>query len=113
MSTIVWTIAWLAAVHSRTPSGAGFVTTFGQDEALEWMEGLLSRQPAVAVDRARHECLRLPGNAPEVLGPHGDTLLSSRCEVVGYETSGLAQWSAARYAWTLVFAAEDKTRGAG
>ena len=73
MSTIVWTIALLAAVHSRAASGVGFVTIFGQDEALEWTEGVLSRQPAVAVDRARHECLRLPGNAAEV---HSATPLS-------------------------------------
>jgi hypothetical protein len=91
---------------------AGSRAATAQDGPLNALEGVLSNQPAVAADRVRQKCVELPGDfADEVLGPHGDTLLSTQCQVVSYETLAVRQWSTARYAWTAAFTAEDATRG--
>lgn len=54
-------------------SGAGFV--------------VLVDQPLVTANRAENECLVLPVDAPDerLLGPHGDTLITTKCRVIGYE----------------------------
>lgn len=80
------------------------------------MLGLLKGQAAVPMTRAQHECLTLPVDPPDdrLQGPHGDTLVSSRCEVTAFTDLGGAQpakWVAARYAWTSIFTAEDAARG--
>ena len=112
MPTGIATIALMVAIGSRAADRDAARTAFSQDEPIKAIEGLLSKQPAAALGHVRQQCLTLPGDAAEVLAPHGDSLLSTRCEVVAYEPLGLRRWSAARYAWTLVFTAEDKTRGA-
>ncbi len=78
--------------------------------------GLLEGQPAVPLSRTQHECLTLPLDPPNdrLQGPHGDTLVSSRCEVTEFTELGgarPAKWVAARYAWVSVFTAEDPGRG--
>lgn len=78
--------------------------------------GVLKAPAVVALTRAQHECLALPVDPPNdrLQGPHGDTLISSRCEVTGFTDLGLARpakWMAARYAWVSVFTAEDPARG--
>jgi hypothetical protein len=83
-------------------SGAGFV--------------VLVDQPLVTANRAENECLVLPVDAPDerLLGPHGDTLITTKCSVIGYEAvdrGSPPKWFAAHYEWTSVFTAEDSTRG--
>jgi hypothetical protein len=80
------------------------------------MLGLLKGQAAVPLTRAQHECLTLPVDPPNdrLQGPHGDTLVSSRCEVAEFTDLGgvrPAKWVAARYTWVSIFTAEDATRG--
>ena len=79
------------------------------------MLGILQGQAAVPVARAQHDCLALPVLPPNdrLQGPHGDTLISTRCEVVAFEDLGGAKkkWTAARYQWVSIFTAEDATRG--
>lgn len=77
--------------------------------------GLLPAEAAVPDTEARRRCLVLPVAPPNdrLQGPHGDSLVSTRCEVVGYGPLGpdsAASWMAARYRWTSVFTAEDSTR---
>jgi len=80
------------------------------------MLGLLPAQAAVPETLAQHDCLELPVDPPNdrLQGPHGDSLISARCDVIAYQvlTSALpARWVAARYRWTSVFTAEDTARG--
>ena len=87
-----------------------------QSMLREAMLGLLTAQAAVPETRAQHDCLELPVGPPNerLQGPHGDTLISARCEVVAYEAltgASPAPWTAARYHWTSVFTAEDTVRG--
>jgi hypothetical protein len=81
------------------------------------MLGLLSTEKAVADTVARRHCVSLPVSPPNdrLQSPHGDSLLTSRCDVVDYRALGPAPgeaWYAARYHWTSVFTAEDTARGA-
>src|SRR5215470_3239937 len=87
-----------------------------QSMLREAMLGLLSAQAAVPEARARHDCLDLPVAPPNdrLLGPHGDSLISARCDVVSYQalpSAPPARWIAALYRWTSLFTAEDTTRG--
>jgi len=79
------------------------------------MLGLLRGQADVPLTRAQHECLTLPVDPPNdrLQGPHGDTLVSSRCEVTEFTDAGARppKWMAARYAWVSIFTAEDAARG--
>jgi hypothetical protein len=84
--------------------------------ADDLMPGLLKGQAALPLIRAQHECLTLPVDPPDdrLQGPHGDTLVSSRCEVIGFTDAGVtrpAKWVIARYSWLSVFTAEDAARG--
>jgi hypothetical protein len=95
-------------------ANASALTALGQDEIIHLIAGVLPNHDSVPNDRARGECLVLPGDLAEtVLGPHGDTLLARQCRVVAYEALGLPRWTMARYGWTLEFTAEDRARGAG
>ena len=81
----------------------------------EAMLGLLSLPNSAPVELARKQCLPLPGDPDRFQGPHGGSLLSTRCEVVGFgplEGGPQPRWMTARYSWTSVFSAEDGTRGA-
>ena len=64
-----------------------------QPPADNLMPGLLKGQAAVALSRAQHECLTLPVDPPDerLQGPHGDTLVASRCEVIGFTDAGVAR----------------------
>ena len=80
------------------------------------MLGVLPAQAAVPSDRAQRECVELPVEPPNdrLEGPHGNTLLSTRCEVVAYEilnSTAPDRWIGARYRWTSLFTAEDPARG--
>jgi hypothetical protein len=80
--------------------------------------GLTPSQPGVPARRAMNECLELPVAPPDdrLEGPHGDSMVTARCQVVAFralERGTQPHWTTARYAWTSVFSAEDTTRGAG
>jgi hypothetical protein len=80
------------------------------------MLGLLAAKDSIPETTVRRNCLKLPVASPNdrLLGPHGDSLISSHCEIVGYETlasTSPARWSTARYRWTSLFTAEDSARG--
>jgi hypothetical protein len=77
--------------------------------------GVLRAQPAISAARARADCLTLPVAPPSdrLQGPHGDTLISTHCDVTSFEDLGGGpprKWSVAHYAWTSVFTAEDATK---
>jgi hypothetical protein len=81
------------------------------------MLGLLPAETAVPDTEARRRCLPLPVARPDdrIQGPHGDSLVATRCEVVAYgplSPDSAVQWVSARYRWTSVFTAEDSTRPA-
>jgi hypothetical protein len=78
--------------------------------------GLLHGHASVPETRARERCLSLPVDAPNdrLQGPHGDSLLTTRCDVVRYRALGpgsRSEWSSAEYRWVSLFTAEDTTRG--
>jgi hypothetical protein len=82
----------------------------------EAMLGLLSGQATVPENQARGRCITLPDAPPNdrIQGPHGDSLLTSHCEVVQFQPLGpdsAGQWFAAQYRWTSLFNAEDTNRG--
>ena len=77
--------------------------------------GLLPAEATVPDTEARRRCLTLPVAPPNdrLQGPHGDSLVATRCEVLAYGPLGpdsAARWMAARYRWTSVFTAEDSAR---
>ena len=76
------------------------------------MRAILSKQADIPVARARQQCLSLPVDPPDdrLAGPHGSTLLTTRCEVESYQAIQTA-WAVAHYRWISTFTAEDKTRG--
>src|SRR5262249_54422486 len=87
-----------------------------QSMLREAILGLLPAQVAVTPAHAQHECLELPVGPPNdrLQGPHGEALISARCDVVAYEvltSAAPARWTAARYRWTSLFTAEDAARG--
>lgn len=78
--------------------------------------GLLHGQASVPETRARENCISLPVDAPSdrLQGPHGDSLITTHCEVVRYRALGIGSrsgWSSAEYRWVSSFTAEDTTRG--
>jgi hypothetical protein len=78
--------------------------------------GLLPTSVAVPEARARGSCLDLPVAPPNdrLQGPHGDSVISARCEVVEYRVvtaPSPPRWAVARYRWTSIFTAEDAARG--
>jgi hypothetical protein len=82
----------------------------------EAMLGLLPTQTSVPETRAQHHCLELPVGPPgdRLQGPHGDSLISTHCDVVAYQiltSPPPTRWITARYRWTLIFMAEDTARG--
>jgi hypothetical protein len=88
----------------------------GQGTLSEAMSGILPNASAVSALDAAQQCVELPVLPPNyrLQGPHGTTLISTKCEVVAYHAvEGLAAggWVTARYRWTSVFTAEDSTRG--
>jgi hypothetical protein len=78
--------------------------------------GLLRGQASVPANRAREKCVSLPVEAPNnrLQGPHGDSLVTTSCEVVRYSALGTGSrsgWASAEYRWVSLFTAEDTTRG--
>jgi hypothetical protein len=85
--------------------------------ASEALHGVVPMMPAISAARAHSECIQLPAPPPDdrLLGPHGGSLISSRCEVIAYqapEGARSGEWIAARYRWKSIFTASDSTRGA-
>jgi hypothetical protein len=79
------------------------------------LAGLLAAGAAVPDTEARHRCLLLPVAPPDdrLQGPHGDSLVATRCEVAEYQPLGpdpATPWIAAQYRWTSVFTVEDSAR---
>jgi hypothetical protein len=84
-----------------------------QDDATG---GLLRGQSSVPESRAREKCVLLPVETPNdrLQGPHGDSLVTTRCEVVRYNaivTGSRSGWASAEYRWVSLFTVEDTTRG--
>ena len=82
----------------------------------EAMLGLLCDQRARFAADVRKRCLKLPADPPNdrLEGPHGDTLISETCrvaEVRALGTGALTRWTMARYQWTTIFTAEDRSLG--
>jgi hypothetical protein len=78
--------------------------------------GLLRGQASVTETRARERCLSLPVDAPNdrLQGPHGDSLVTTRCDVLRYRALGTGPksgWLSVEYRWLSLFTAEDTTRG--
>jgi hypothetical protein len=86
-----------------------------QSMLREAMLGILPSQANVDSARAQKECIVLPVQPANdrLQGPHGDSLVSTHCEVVAYQALGrpLTRWKIAHYRWTSLFTAEDQTRG--
>ena len=79
--------------------------------------GFVPAQAAVPEMRAQRDCLDLPAAPPDdrLLGPHGSSLISARCDVVEYQALASTlpgRWTVARYRRESTFTAEDTTRGA-
>jgi hypothetical protein len=96
----IWSLVFLAAVTAADAP----------------MVALLRGQAVVPLIRAQQECVTLPVDPPNdrLEGPHGDTLVSSKCEVTEFTNAGgdrPAKWMVARYAWVAIFTAEDAARG--
>jgi hypothetical protein len=106
-------IVFAAAIGFTAAGRIDHTVAWNQDEPLAGMEGVLAAPTVIAAARARQECIDLPVSPLEgSQAPHGDTIMSTQCQVVAFEPSGLSRWIVARYVWTLVFTAEDSTRGA-
>jgi hypothetical protein len=78
--------------------------------------GLLHGQATVTETSARERCLSLPVEAPNdrLQGPHGDSLVTTRCEAGRYRALGTGSksgWFSIEYRWLSLFTAEDTTRG--
>jgi hypothetical protein len=82
----------------------------------ETIRGLLRNEPSVPAADARHRCLSLPVEPPNdrLQSPHGDSLITSHCEVASYQHLGSTSpdgWFTAQYRWVSLFTAEDTARG--
>jgi hypothetical protein len=78
--------------------------------------GILQGHASVTETRARERCLSLPLDAPNdrLEGPHGDSLVATRCEVGRYRALGTrpkSGWFSVEYRWVSSFTPEDTTRG--
>jgi hypothetical protein len=105
--TLILTLAFASGVRA-----AGWSAPL-QDDPVEPLNGLLASEPPVTAAVAREQCLDLPGDGTEgILGPHGDTLLTSHCEVIAFAVAADRRWTVVRYARTMVFTPEDQSRGA-
>src|SRR5690349_1923883 len=74
------------------------------------LDGVVRRDTLIQDSVARRRCLHLPTSEDELAGPHGDSLLSARCEVVAVHPllpAARGRWLATEYRWTSVFTAED------
>ena len=107
-----------ACLSGRRLAEPGVTRAQDHDLPGEAVGGILPEAPGISAARAAGECLQLPVLPPgdRLLGPHGASVISTRCEVMSYRIlEGIepATWSTARYLWTSVFTAEDARRGLG
>ena len=114
---IVATVVGRPAIQAARPTRHSAAARGQEDNDLhDVLLGLVIPPRAVSAERARSQCLALPRNSSdvEVNGPHGETLISARCDVVEHGPVGgvASKWTMARYHWTSVFTAEDPARGA-
>jgi hypothetical protein len=82
-----------------------------------WL-GLLPAPSAVPATQAAKVCVPLPRSeeADEIQGPHGDSLITSSCNVASFsptDSSAQSGWITSHYTWTSVYTAEDSGRGGG
>lgn len=87
-----------------------------QGTLSEPMSSILPNASAVSALVAAQQCVELPTLPANdrLQGPHGTTLISTKCEVLAYHAvAGVPAggWTTARYRWTSVFTAEDSARG--
>jgi hypothetical protein len=106
----------LGAVFAGAMPGTRQIVLVRSHTQGDAADGLLHGQPSVPEIRARERCHSLPADAPNdrLQGPHGDSLVTTHCEVVRYRAlaTGLKSgWSVAEYRWVSLFTAEDTTRG--
>lgn len=78
--------------------------------AREYLRGVLSKHGSVPERTVRDHCAPLPFVEPRDSqlddGPHGDSLVATRCEVLNYHRLRPAPggpWFVAQYRWTSVF----------
>jgi hypothetical protein len=84
-------------------------------DADEPIHGVVIGVAAVTEARGQRECLELdPAEQDQRLGPHGDTLLDSRCRVTAFESVAGAPgiWKLARYERVLTFSPENPAQRA-
>jgi hypothetical protein len=114
MAAIPWRRFFLVAVLALgARPGAQVVPDDSRESVLR---GLLPARGVIPVARAQRECLALPVDPPNdrLQGPHGDTLISSRCDVGSFEDINAARpgtWSAAQYKWVSIFSPEGTSQG--
>src|SRR5690242_15565762 len=95
--------------------GPGSDLVHAQNMLREAALGILPSHANVAAAGAQKECIVLPVQPANdrLQGPHGDSLVSTHCEVTAYQVLGrpLTRWIIAHYRWTSLFTPEDRTRG--
>jgi hypothetical protein len=111
----------LALLLTTRVERAAAQTLLGPDDSRhsllrQAMLGVLPHQTSIPGIQAQRRCLDLPVDPPNdrLQGPHGDSLLSARCEVVAFEPGGRAtpaRWTTSRYRWISVFTPEDTAGG--
>ena len=110
---VTWSLAIVFAAAQIIAQGVPPPDDSRHSMLREVALGILpSSTAAISASRARQQCLKLPvGPANDRLaGPHGDILLSTRCEIFSYQSVG--EWTIARYRWTSQFTPEDASGGA-
>ena len=113
--TVVAFVFALLATEARPVSGQAS-SKESSDFVREYAQGFLSKYASVPETRMRDRCLPLPMVEPSVSGlddgPHGDSLVATRCEVLNYHRLGSAPggpWFVAEYRLTSVYRSERDT----
>ncbi|HEV8415730.1 MAG TPA: hypothetical protein VGQ49_19220 [Bryobacteraceae bacterium] len=107
---------WLGCGSGRMPAQSLHSSADSRRSTLrQAMLDILPSQANIPAVRAQKECIVLPIQPANdrLQGPHGNSLVSTRCEVMEYQALGrpLNRWILAHYRWTSLFTAEDQTRG--
>lgn len=117
-SAIVWFLCAALAVGSASLPGQSVPAPGDSRHGMlrDAVLGLLHEQAELRETQARERCLELPVDPPNdrLQGPHGDSLLTSRCKVARFQSLGSGTtrgWFSAEYRWVSLFTAEDTTRG--
>jgi hypothetical protein len=107
--TVVALLFALLATKARPVSGQA-TSEESSDFARDYAQGFLSNYASVPETGMRNHCLPLPLVEPSASGlddgPHGDSLVATRCEVLNYHRLGSAPggpWFVAEYRLTSVY----------